>query len=167
MKTFDFADTGGLFDRFEVNSEPFWPRIVWLVAGSGAWHLVLVACVVLIPPVRDAFAIAAVFSGAGLVDRPYSRTDIGEDVDIIDFSTEKFHYPEGYFLMDQQGVMLPPAQQYPVMPPFQPASISPASANPSPRPSTTPPVDIAAAKEPGKSAEVKASPSPGAGKSVE
>ena len=37
----------------------------------------------------------------------------------IDFTTEKFHYPEGYFLMDQQGIL--PPQEYPVMPPFTPA----------------------------------------------
>jgi hypothetical protein len=134
MKTFDFTDTGGLFDHFEVNREPFWPRIVWLVAGSGAWHFVLIALIVLIPPVRDAFAITALFSGAGFVDRPYSRTEIGDDVDIIDFSTEKFHYPEGYFLMDQQGI---PPQTFPVMPPFTPASVS-RSAYPSPSPSVTP-----------------------------
>lgn len=167
MKTLDFADTGGLFDHFEVNREPFWPRIVWLVAGSGAWHLVLVACVLLIPPVRDAFAIAAVFSGAGLVDRPYNRTEIGDDIDIIDFSTEKFHYPEGYFLMDQPG-LLPPPQQYPVLPPFRPASMPPASTSPSPSPSptATPPVAIASSS-PGKTVEVKPSPSPGENKAVE
>lgn len=161
MKTLDFADTGGLFDHFEVNREPFWPRIVWLVAGSGAWHLVIVACVVLIPPVRDAFAITAVFSGAGFVDRPYQHTEIGDDVDIIDFSTEKFHYPEGYFLMDQQGV-IPPTQpqQFPVTPPFKPASLPPAAPSPSPSPSTTPPIDIAANKGPAKSVDVKPSPSP-------
>lgn len=158
MKTFDFTDTGGLFDHFEVNREPFWPRIVWLVAGSGAWHFVLIACIVLIPPVRDAFAITAMFSGAGFVDRPYSRSDIGDDVDIIDFTTEKFHYPEGYFLMDQQGI---PPQTFPVMPPFTPASVSPA-AYPSPRPSVTPtPVAspaIATNLGDGKTPETKPSP---------
>ena len=161
MKTFDFADTGGLFDHFEVNREPFWPRIVWLVAGSGAWHFVVIACIVLIPPVRDAFAITALFSGAGFVDRPYTRSEIGDDVDIIDFTTEKFHYPEGYFLMDQQG--LPPVQQFPVMPPFTPASVSPAF-HPSPSPSVTPTPSaspaIAANTGDGKTAETKPSPTP-------
>ncbi len=136
MRTLDFIDTGGLFDHFEVNREPFWPRIVWLIAGSGAWHFVLIACIVMIPPVRDAFALTALFSGAGFVDRPYSRTEIGDDVDIIDLTTEKFHYPEGYFLMDQQGI---PPPQFPVMPPFTPATISPAAyPSPSPSPSVTP-----------------------------
>src|SRR5215510_13622095 len=167
MKTFDFADAGGLFDHFEVNREPFWPRVAWLVAGSGAWHLVLIACIVLIPPVRDAFAITAMFSGAGFVDRPYTHTEIGDDAEIIDFTTEKFHYPEGYFLMDQQG-LFPPAVQYPVIPPFKPVSMSAASSTPtptpgpSPTPSATPGLEIAGNSAPGKTAEVKPSPSPNA-----
>jgi hypothetical protein len=160
MKTFEFIDTGGLFDHFEVNREPFWPRIVWLVAGSGAWHFVLIACIVLIPPVRDAFAITALFAGAGFVDRPYSRTEIGDDVEIIDFTTEKFHYPEGYFLMDQQG-MLPPPPQFPVMPPFTPTS-NYRVADPNPSPSVTPtpagPGTIASNSGDGKTLETKPSP---------
>ena len=91
----NFADTGGLFEHFEVNREPFWPRIIWLVAGSGAWHLVILALIIMIPPVRNALSIAAIFSGADFVDRPYSRTEIGDNVDILDYSMEKFHYPEG------------------------------------------------------------------------
>ena len=106
---FDFRETGGLFDHFEVNREPFWPRISWLIAGSGAWHLVLLACIILVPPVRNAFNLAVMFSGGGFVDRPYNKTDIGDEGDIYEITTEKFHYPEGYFLMDQQGM---PIQQF-------------------------------------------------------
>ena len=64
----NFADTGGLFDHFEVNREPFWPKMSWLVAGSGAWHLVLLVLILLIPPVRDAFSITAMFRDAGIFD---------------------------------------------------------------------------------------------------
>ena len=155
-----FADTGGLFEHVEVNSEPFWPRIMWLVAGSGAWHLVLVACILLIPPVRNALSVAALFSGADFVDRPYTRTDI-EDADIIDFSNEKFHYPDGYFAMDQQGVM--PAQ-YPVTPPFTPASMSPiATPSPTHTPTPTPtpvanPAPLIASNTGVKPADAKPSP---------
>ena len=130
----NFAETGGLFDHFEINREPFWPRIVWLIAGSGAWHLVILALIMMIPPVRDAFSITAMFRDVGFVDRPYTRTEI-EDAEILDYSTEKFHYPEGYWAMDQQG--MPPLPQFPVTPAFTPASISPAL-NPSPTPSVTP-----------------------------
>src|SRR5262249_54733692 len=103
------------------------------------------------------------FSGAGFVDRPYTHTEIGDDAEIIDFTTEKFHYPEGYFLMDQQG-LFPPAVQYPVIPPFKPVSMSAASSTPtptpgpSPTPSATPGLEIAGNSAPGKTAEVKPSP---------
>src|SRR3989440_31484 len=171
----NFADSGGLFDHFEVNREPFWPRIVWLVAGSGVWHLFILSWIVRIPPVRDAFSITAMLRDAGFVDRPYSRTEIGDNVDILDYSTEKFHYPEGYFAMDQQG--MPPLAEFPVTRAFTPASVSPAF-NPSPTPTVTPtptptpPVLIAGNNpdgktSPGKGAEPKPSPSASPDKSVE
>lgn len=161
----NFADTGGLFDHFEVNREPFWPRIVWLIAGSGAWHLVILALIMMIPPVRDAFSITAMFRDTSFVDRPYTRTEI-EDADILDYSGEKFHYPEGYWAMDQQG--MPPLPQFPVTPAYTPASVSTAF-NPSPTPSVTPtpaptpPVLIAgnngdSKAAAGKGTEAKASP---------
>lgn len=131
---FNFADTGGLFDHFEVNREPFWPKMTWLVAGSGVWHLVLVALILLIPPVRDAFSITAMFHDVGFVDKPYEHTDI-EDATMLDFSNQKFHYPEGYWAMDQAG--MPPLTAFPT--PFTPAhfSTSPSPAA-SPSPSTSP-----------------------------
>ncbi|HYW69565.1 MAG TPA: hypothetical protein VE961_00935 [Pyrinomonadaceae bacterium] len=130
---FNFADTGGLFDHFEVNREPFWRKMSWLVAGSGVWHLVILALILLIPPVRDAFALTAIFRDVGFVDRAYKHTEI-EDAEIIDFNTEKFRYPDGYWAMDQQG--LPPLTQYPVVP-FTPTHYSP-NLRPSPSPSVTP-----------------------------
>src|SRR6266404_6934344 len=134
----DFKDTDGLFEQFEINREPFWPRISWLIAGSGAWHLVLLACILLIPPLRNAFSLAVLFSGGGFVDRPYNKTDIGDgDYEI---ATEKFHYPAGYFLIDQQGL---PIQQFPPMMPsappvFAPAPIVKQSATPAPSPVVSP-----------------------------
>src|ERR1043166_6956352 len=164
---FNFADTGGLFDHYEVNREPFWTKMTWLVAGSGVWHLVVLVLILLIPPVRDAFSITAMFRDAGFVDKPYVHTDI-EDADIIDFSNQKFHYPEGYWSMDQQGV--PPLPEFPVMP-FTPAHYSAtptpdATASPSitPTPSPTPLPLIAGNNRDGKTSngkgsEAKASPS--------
>ena len=133
---FNFADTGGLFDHYEVNREPFWPKMTWLVAGSGVWHLVLLALIMLIPPVRDAFSITAMFRNAGFVDKAYVHTDI-EDADIIDFSNEKFRYPDGYWAMDQPG--MPTLTQFPVAP-FTPTHYSATPAlNPSPSPSSVAP----------------------------
>jgi hypothetical protein len=161
----NFADTGGLFDHYEVNREPFWPKMSWLVAGSGVWHLVLIVLILLIPPVRDAFSITAMFQDVSFVDRPYTHTEI-EDADIIDFSTEKFHYPEGYWAMDQQG-MPPLPEQLPVTNPFTPAHFSALptptpSPTVSPSPSPTPPSLIAGnnpnPRTPGKTSEAKPSP---------
>ena len=161
---FNFADTGGLFDHFEVNREPFWPKMTWLVAGSGAWHLVLVALILLIPPVRDAFSITAMFHDVGFVDRPYEHTEI-EDATMLDFSNEKFHYPEGYWAMDQVG--MPPLVAYsaPFTPTHYSAPTSPlASPSPStsPTPTPTPAPLIAGNNGPGKSGDKKpdAKPSP-------
>ena len=165
MKTLDFADTGGLFDHYEVNREPFWPQLSWLLGGSAVWHIVLIVMIVMIPPLRDAFHITALFSGAGFVDRPYNRTEIGDDVNIIDFTTEKFRYPDGYFAMDQQGLTpLPPA---PVAVPFTPQRVSlqaTPTATPTPTPSPTPtatPLIAGNGAKPGdgtKPADAKASP---------
>lgn len=132
----DFTETDGLFDNFEVNREPFWPRIVWLIAGSGAWHAVLVACIILIPAVRDALSLAVLFSGAGFVDRAYNKTQIENEGDITEITLEKFHYPAGYFAMDAQAM---PSPEFPPPAPFTPRVFSPSQlADPSPTPAPSP-----------------------------
>jgi hypothetical protein len=154
----DFKDTDGLFEHFEVNREAFWPRISWLIAGSGAWHLVLLACILLIPPVRNAFSLAVLFSGGGFVDRPYNKTQIG-DGDITEITLEKFHYPEGYFLIDQQGMpiqQLPPVMA-PPPPVFAPAKMPRTSVTPAPSPVVSPSPAIASSS-PAASPPVKIAP---------
>jgi len=140
-----FTETDGLFGKYEVNREPFWPRISWLIAGSGVWHLVLVACIILIPPVRDALSLAALFQGAGFVDKAYNKTHIENEGDITEITLEKFHYPEGYFAMDQQG--LPMLEPSPSPAPFTPPVFSPSqlvNSSPTPAPATSPSPAIAA-----------------------
>jgi len=34
-KNAGFTEKDTLFGKFEVNREPFWPRISWLIAGPG------------------------------------------------------------------------------------------------------------------------------------
>jgi hypothetical protein len=151
----DFTETDGLFESFEVNREPFWPRISWLIAGSGAWHLVLLACIILIPPLRNAFNLTMLFSGGGFVDRAYNKTEIDQG-DITEITLEKFHYPAGYFAMDQQGMPIEQLQQPAPFtpPPFTPAQIPVISSTPAPSPvaSASP---VIASNSPSPSASVK------------
>jgi len=149
----DLHKTSGLFENFEVNPEPFWPRITRLLGGSIAVHLVLIACVVFIPPVRDALSIAAMFSGAGFVDRAYNKTKIENEGDIVEISTEKFHYPEGYFALDAQALPSP-TPGIPIVPGFTPTTIPPSqliTPSPTPPPVATPSSAIAAKATPGPS----------------
>lgn len=126
-----------------------------MVAGSGVWHLVLVACTLLIPPVRDALSLAALFQGAGFVDKAYKKTQIADDADLSEISGEKFRYPDGYFLIDQQGM---PIQQFPITPAFTPPPFTPSQAA---RPSPTPVSSPSASPSPAVATSSPA-PSPGA-----
>jgi hypothetical protein len=126
-----FSDTGGLFEGFEVNAEPFWPKVSKLIGGSAILHLILIACVVFIPPVRDALSIAMLFSGGSFVDRPYTKTQIENEGDITELTTEKFHYPEGYFAMDQMPLPTPsPTPVLAVSGAFTPAPVPPSQFDP-------------------------------------
>ena len=100
-----------------------------------------------------ALSVAALFSGTGFVDRPYSKTDINDEGDIVELTTEKFCYPDGYFAMDAQALPSP-------LPPisFMPKSFPPAQlATPSPTvtPSPTASPAIAANATPSPSASPK------------
>ena len=124
---FQFSDSTGLFQHFEVNADPFWPKISKLLGGSAVFHAILVAAVIFIPPVRNALSIALIFSESTFVDKPYGKTEIGEG-DVTEITTEKFHYPEGYFAMDQMPLPTPtPTPPPPAVAgvPFQIAPVSP------------------------------------------
>ena len=133
--------TTGLFEKFEVNSDPFWPKISKLLGGSIIFHALLVLAIVLVPPVRDALSIALIFSG-GLVDRPYTKTQIENEGEITEITTEKFQYPEGYFAMDQVPLPTPTPTPVPVIAsaPFKPLPVPPSQLDPlaTPSPATSP-----------------------------
>jgi hypothetical protein len=152
-KMLDLRETDGLFEHFEINREPFWPIISRLLGGSIILHVVLAAGVILIPPVRDALSLAVMFRGAGFVDRPYTKTQIENEGDIVDITVERFRYPDGYFAMDAQAqpTPLPPIAFMPrSFPPAQLATPSPAA---TPSPIASPSTAIAANPSPSVSTE--------------
>lgn len=135
-----FSSTAGLFESFEVNREPFWPRVKWLLVGSIVWHLFAVLVIVMVPQVRDTLAIATIFSDSSIVDRPYTKTEIENLGEITELTTEKFFYPEGYFQMDQMPFESPtPTPPMMASTGFTPVPVSPTQLDPFvvPSPSAT------------------------------
>ena len=153
-----------LFAQFEVNKDPRWPVISKLVAGSLVMHLLLVVCVLYIPGVRAAFNLASLIADTRFVNKPYEKTEIADGVQLVELTSEKFHYPEGYFAPEGQMVAVPSPTPLPflaqalkpiaVQPEFGRSRFSsPPLANPFPTPGTI------ASSSPAV-AQVKAGPSP-------
>ena len=141
-----------LFTNFEINRNPHWPILLRLVGISLIFHLTLLASVIYLPTMRDAFNIAALLGNTGYVDKPYSKTELGEDVRMISLA-EKFHYPEGYFARDLQSGL---ASQTEITDPFAPKIISKATRE---KPESTP--------TPAPTPEASPSPSPQPSTSVD
>jgi hypothetical protein len=155
-----------LFANFEINKDPRWPVISKLLAGSLAGHMLFVAGVLYIPGVRDAFNLASLIADTRFVDKPYQKTEIGDDVQFVELASDKFHYPEGYFALDSQTVALP--SPTPFIPPFiaqaPPPAVQPElalSPSPSLSPMPTPSPTPRATASPSQTiAQAKVSPSP-------
>lgn len=124
-----------LFAKFEINKQPRWPIISKLVAGSFVLHVLLAACVLYIPGVRAAFNLASLIGNTRFVDKPYARTQIADDVQLVELTSEKFRYPEGYFAPEGQIAMPTPT---PVLPFVAQASAVQPELAPSPSPSPSP-----------------------------
>ncbi|HEV2707331.1 MAG TPA: hypothetical protein VGV59_15530 [Pyrinomonadaceae bacterium] len=88
-----------LFDDFEINRKPRWPRLVRALAASLILHGLMVAFVAFAPTVRAAFVLMGMASEADYVDEDYTLGEIRERATIIKFSDphEKLYYPPGYF----------------------------------------------------------------------
>src|SRR3984893_3234726 len=132
-----------IFANIEVNRDPRWRVLLGLVMASLVLHMIGLVSVIYVPALRDAFNIASLIAQTSAVDKPYARTEIGDEVNLVQLSTEKFHYPDGYFSLDVPSEttaqkIVPPAD------PFAPKIISQASVSkerpqrmPSPSPAPT------------------------------
>lgn len=155
-----------LFSKFEVNSEPRWPIVSKLLGGSLVLHAILCFSALYIPGVRDAFNLAALIADTTFVDSPYNRTEITDEVDFVELSTEKFRYPDGYFAVagaTPEPTPLPFLAQ--VLTEAKRQRVDPApSASPSPNASPAASVSPSPASSSGPSsssvAQAKVSPTP-------
>ncbi len=156
-----------LFENFELNKEPKWPTLLRLAGGSLLLHLGLLWLVVYVPAFRDALNIAALIASTKYVDKAYSRTQIADEVTLVDIANQKFHYPEGYFALENQQ----PGEQLlagnSASDPFAPKIISRAEsqkdlvpeASPSPSPTASPSTSPSATASPSTVAEANPSAS--------
>src|SRR5687767_1259683 len=122
----EFSSTAGLFESFEVNREPFWPRVRWLLAGSIVWHVFAIFVILMVPQVRNTLAIATIFSDSSFVDRPYDKTEIENLGEITEITTEQFRYPDGYFQVANGEMPFPmptPTPNLVVSAPFTPVPV--------------------------------------------
>src|SRR6185369_2828472 len=150
-----------LFEKFEVNREPRWQMLAKLAGASLVLHLVFVWMVIYVPAFRNTLNIAALIASTKFVEKDYEATQIG-DVQMVQLS-DKFHYPEGYFVLDQQITTGQIPGQAAAVDPFAPKIISQASkesnvapeSSPSPSPSASP----VASPSPSAAAIAQASPS--------
>lgn len=156
-----------LFANFEINSDPRWPLVSKLLAGSLALHVLFVSSVLYIPGVRDAFNLASLIADTSFVDKDYVRTEIGDDVQLVELSSEKFRYPDGYFATEAQ-LLAAAAAASPTPLPFlaqamQPPPVQPefaATPFPTPTPFELMPAPGATVSSSPAIAKAKASPSP-------
>jgi hypothetical protein len=151
-----------LFASFEVGSELRWPTILRLLGASLVAHLLAIACLMYVPAFRDALNLASLIADTNFVDKSYARTDIGDDVQIVELTGEKFQYPEGYFALDSQSQFPPatPAAQFISQAPPLKVSTPEPSPLPSPSPTITASPDPAAS--PSSPVVAQASPNPAA-----
>ncbi len=99
-----------LFRDFEVNRDLRWQVILKLCGVSLMAHLLALACVAYIPGVRDAFNLAVLIGDNSFVEKPYERTEIGTNIQMVELASAKFRYPDGYWALESQmGIAPPPA----------------------------------------------------------
>lgn len=152
-----------LFENFEVNRVSRWAVLLRLVGASLVVHLVFVWLVLYVPAFRDTLNIAAIIANTKFVEKDYIGTQIGGDVEIVQLTSEKFRYPDGYFALEAQIDGSLPAQALPgAADQFAPKIISqwnPKTPDPEASPSPSPQVSANASASPGASPAASASPS--------
>ncbi len=155
-----------LFSNFEVNRDSPKAAILRLLGGSFALHVMAVMCVLYIPGLRDAFSLAILLSDTSFVDRAYNRTEIGDDVQIVELTgRERFRYPDGYWAMDQQqslpiaAAMPPPSVVVPPATTETPFFVDPQPSTPA-TPEPSPAQSVVASASPVANASPKQTSSP-------
>jgi hypothetical protein len=155
-----------LFADSLVNREPRWHILSILTGISLLVHVGLLASLVYVPGLRDAFNIVTLISNTGYVDQDYTKTAVGDDAQILTLAGSKFRYPPGYFATEEQlRALATPSPPVPQMT-FTPRRVEPASF-PTPMPEAQPSVSPEASPIPTADAIAANSPTPAQPKTPE
>ena len=127
-----------LFSNIEINREPRWQILSKLALASLAFHATVLASLIYVPAVRDTFNVAALLSDTGYVDKAYTKTSIGEDVQMLQLPPAKFRYPEGYFATETQLQLAQAIQATAAAPPVTVDLTQMSTPTPSPTPEASP-----------------------------
>src|SRR4030095_2436699 len=123
-----------VFENIEINRESRTGLFLRLLTGSLVIHLALIWAMIYVPAFRDTFNIASIIASTRFVEKAYNRTEIGDDVRIVELN--KFRYPDGYWAMDTPAAELAGAGAF-CSDSFAPRIISQAK-NEAPEPSPSP-----------------------------
>src|SRR5688572_3765262 len=145
-----------LFANIEVNKDNWWPKLVKLLGGSVALHLLLLLAVVYVPGLRAALNIAVLVADSSFVEKDYEQTLIGEDIQMVEIAGVKFRYPDGYWAAEGQPVDMPP----PTIPEVPFVAQAPPITNSFPEPLPSPTPDLFATGIPSPSPVTSVSPVP-------
>lgn len=138
-----------LFENVEVNRESRTALLLRLIAGSLVIHLAFIWALIYVPAFRDTFNIASLIASTTFVEKPYNRTEIGDDVRIVELN--KFRYPDGYWAMDTPAAELAGSGPF-ASGPFAQRIISQAKNEvPEPSPSPSPSISPSPAASPAPS----------------
>src|SRR5215213_1673102 len=127
-----------LFDDFEVNRSPRWPRLARLTGVSAVLHVIFFAAIIYVPILREAFHIADRFSDAEYVDEEYEKIKM-RDVTMLR-AGERLQYPPGYFndqATSAEAVPEPVPEAVPVPTP-RPTPVPTPIPTPTPTPTPSP-----------------------------
>ena len=88
-----------LFDNYEINRAPRWPRLARALAGSFVLHGLLFLAVAFVPTIRAVLHLVGMASGADYVSEDYTLGEIRERATIVKLTDphQKLYYPPGYF----------------------------------------------------------------------
>lgn len=139
-----------LFANVEINREPRWQIMSKLAGLSLLVHATALASLIYVPAVRDTFNIAAFFSDTGFVDKAYSKTEIGDEVKVLQLPAAKFRYPDGYFATETELQLAQALQANAAGPPIS-VDLRPQSTpmpSPTPEPSPSPSLETSPAPSP-------------------